>query len=104
MDEQYNLKGLLLLCKRRIMTILLSFTLIIVLTSIMTIYVLEPKYEYSKQVIVGQLAFKNENDSYTLSTANIQLIRSYMDVIISSIVLDAIIQELELNRPYMISS
>ncbi|MGG3925873.1 Wzz/FepE/Etk N-terminal domain-containing protein [Metabacillus fastidiosus] len=99
MEGNMNFKDLLLLFKRRIITILLTFSFIIALASILTFHILEPKYEYSKQTIVGQLTFEKENNNYAQSIANIQLIRSYMDIINSSIILESIIKELGLNQP-----
>lgn len=90
MDEKINLRELIRMIRRRFALIFVTTFIIFFLASITVFFFLGPYYEYSKQILVGQL----EGDN---STTNVQLISSYIDFVKSPTVLESVKKDLRIK-------
>ncbi|WNF22671.1 Wzz/FepE/Etk N-terminal domain-containing protein [Mesobacillus jeotgali] len=97
MEETISLKELLQTLRKR-MNLILTITLLAILVSgIISYFLLTPIYQASTQLLVNQS--KNEQSMYNYNEVqtNLQLINTYNVIIKSPAILDLVINELDLN-------
>jgi capsular polysaccharide biosynthesis protein len=97
MEETISLKELLQTLKKR-MNLILTITLLAVLVSgVISYFLLTPIYQSSTQLLVNQS--KNEQSMYNFNEVqtNLQLINTYNVIIKSPAILDLVIKELDLD-------
>ena len=98
MEETISLKELFLTMKKRIMLIITITIIAMVVTGLVSYFVLTPVYKSSTQILVNQsktddTTFYNTNEVQT----NIQLISTYSVIIKSAAILNNVKNELGLN-------
>lgn len=91
MNEKINLVKLFQMLRRRLLSILLTTLLFFAMTGCAVYYFAGPYYQYTKQILVGNL---NGDDS----SSNLQLISSYVDLVKSPSVLEIVKNDLKLKR------
>ena len=87
-DNTIDLTQLLQLCRRHIWALILwSVGLALVGWGIAN-FVISPKYSSSAQILVNQKSNKNDpNAAYNTQQANMQLVNTYKDIVISHVIL-----------------
>jgi len=93
MEETISLKELFQTIKKRMSLILLITFTAVAVSGILSYFVLTPIYSVSTQLLINKT---NEGAQYNYSEiqTNLQLINTYNDIIKSSLVLDAVVEQL----------
>ncbi|MGP4060965.1 YveK family protein [Halobacillus sp. H74] len=99
MEETISLKEIFEVLKKRIWLILGLAAGAAIISAAITLFVLTPTYEASTQFIVNQSQEQSENSPYDINDikTNVELINTYNVIIQSPRILDAVVEELELN-------
>ena len=95
MYGEINIKKFLQILRKRIVTIIVTVSIVFVLTSIISIYFIKPTYEATENILIGKLV--NENSNYRDSQELNMLLASTIDFITSPIVLNSVQKELNIN-------
>ncbi|MDP7977899.1 Wzz/FepE/Etk N-terminal domain-containing protein [Bacillus sp. WLY-B-L8] len=90
-----ELRGIL---RKRIFTICITSCFIVAFVMGTTTYVLKPVYQYSIQVLIGNLDQFNKENGVNKTQENKQLVTSYVDIIKSPLIIAAVKKELGLKR------
>lgn len=97
MEETISLKELFQTLKKRI-ALIISITLIaMILSAIVSYFVLTPEYKSSTQILVNQAKDDNSTYDYNEVQTNIQLINTYSVIIKSAAILNDVKNDLNLN-------
>ena len=97
MEESIGLKELFLVLRKRLGLILLITISAVLVSGIVSFFVLTPVYEASTQLLVNQEKEKKpEYDSIDIQ-ADLQLINTYNVIIMSPAILEKVIKDLKLN-------
>ncbi|WP_110927024.1 YveK family protein [Bacillus massiliglaciei] len=97
MEETISLKDLFLTLKKRLNLIVVITAIAVMITAIVSFFLLTPIYETSTQLLVNQT--KNEEALYNTNEVqtNLQLINTYNVIIKSPAILDDVRKELDLK-------
>ncbi len=102
-SEEIDLKDLLLIIRKR-MRLIIGITLLSVLISgLISVYVLVPQYETFTTLMLGKPAdFTGENAAYDYQDVllNQRLVKTYGEIAKSKVVLTEVIENLNLNTTY----
>ncbi|OEH92134.1 YveK family protein [Bacillus solimangrovi] len=96
MEETISLKELFDTLKKRIWIILLIAIIPVIISTVLSFYVITPIYKTSTQILVNQ----NNGDQQTTSgdiRTNLELINTYNVIIKSPAILDKVVEELDLT-------
>lgn len=93
MEETISLQNIFQILKKRLWIIIATTTGAILLSAIITFFVITPQYEASTQILVNQS--QNENEELTSSDlqSSRELISTYNVIITSPVILQTVIQE-----------
>ncbi|WP_281974566.1 YveK family protein [Halobacillus litoralis] len=99
MEETISLKEIFEVLKKSIWLILGLAAGAAIISAAITLFVLTPTYEASTQFIVNQSQEQSENSPYDINDirTNVELINTYNVILQSPRILDAVVEELELN-------
>ena len=99
MEETISLKDIFLTIKRRIRLIVLIPVIAILVSALVSYFLLTPIYQSSTQILVNQT---QENQAFTQNDirTNIELINTYNVIIKSPIILEKVIEEANLTETY----
>ncbi len=86
------------LLKRRIVTIILTMCCLTVSLILISMYVLKPSYQYSTQILVGNLDEFNKENSANKTQENKQLVTSYVDILKSPLIISTVKKTLKLEQ------
>lgn len=86
------------LLKRRIVTIILTMCCLTVSLILISMYVLKPSYQYSTQILVGNLDEFNKENSTNKTQENKQLVTSYVDILKSPLIISTVKKTLKLEQ------
>ncbi|MFC3420009.1 YveK family protein [Salinicoccus hispanicus] len=97
MEDSVNVEKALDIIKRNILSIISSMLLVGVLATLITYFIMTPKYEAETQMLVS-----SPSDSVIVNFENIetnlQLIHTYRDIILSKTILEDVITNLGLSQ------
>ncbi|WP_413378001.1 YveK family protein [Alkalihalobacillus sp. 1P02AB] len=96
MEETISLQDIFSTLKRRIKLLLILPIIALVISGVVSYFVLTPIYSTSTEILVNQTS----NEAYTHNDirTNLELINTYSDIIKSPVILDDVIAELGLNQ------
>lgn len=97
MEDTISLKELMQVLRKRLSMIALITLGAMILTAIVTYFVVTPVYESSTQILVNKAS--DDQSMYTTNAVqtNVQLVNTYNVIIKSPSILDKVIDELKLN-------
>lgn len=97
MEETISLKELMQVLRKRLSMIALITLGAMIVTAIVTYFVMTPVYESSTQILVNKAS--DDQTMYTTNAVqtNVQLVNTYNVIIKSPSILDKVIDELKLN-------
>jgi capsular polysaccharide biosynthesis protein len=98
MNEKVKIKDFLQILKKRMSIIIITPICIIGVIIISSMYLMEPTYQYSTQVLAGSLGPENPEGSINRVQENRQLVLSYMDIIDSPYIMIGVKEELNLKH------
>ncbi|MGG3449611.1 YveK family protein [Domibacillus aminovorans] len=98
MQSEMTIKDFFHLIKKRIIVISVIAAMVMVITAFVTIFLFRPVYEASEHILIGNLQITNAENSYEETQKIPQTLASSVDFIKSSIVLNAVKQELGLQE------
>jgi len=98
MGDSFNLEAVLKILRKNTFMIVTLTLLTGFLTAVVTIFLLTPKYEAETQILVSQPEITGTMNNQDIETS-LQLIMTYRDIILSPIILEEVINNLELNIP-----
>lgn len=96
MEETISLKELFLILKKRIVLIISIVLAAVMISGVVSYFILTPIYQSSTQILVNQ-AKEDQQYSTTEVQTNLQLINTYNVIIKSPAILDIVKQELNLS-------
>ncbi|WP_225743736.1 YveK family protein [Marinilactibacillus sp. Marseille-P9653] len=96
MEEEINLVEVVKILKKRMGIIINMVLLGVVFSSIYTFFILTPSYSANTQLLVNRTQDTEMIQRADIDT-NVQLINTYSDIIRNPVILDAVIEELNLN-------
>lgn len=96
MQDRINLVEIFRLLKRNLISIIVSAVLGATVSYAFMNYFVEPTYQSQSQLIVNQQSNQEQAIQYNEVQTNIQLINTYRDIILSDIVLEGAVEELNL--------
>ncbi len=97
MEETISLKELFLTLKKRIVLIIAIAIAAVMISGVVSYFILTPIYQSSTQILVNQ-AKEDQQYSTTEVQTNLQLINTYNVIIKSPAILDIVKQELDLSE------
>lgn len=97
MEETISLKELMQTLRKRLSLIVIITMIAVVISGIVSYFVLTPIYQTSTQLLVNQSKDENTLYNYNEVQTNLQLINTYNDIIKSPVILDKVISELHLK-------
>ncbi|TVT28935.1 capsule biosynthesis protein [Salinicoccus cyprini] len=97
MEESVNVEKVLDIMKRNVLSIISSMLLVGVLATLITYFVMTPKYEAETQMLVSSPGDSVIVDFENIET-NLQLIHTYRDIMLSKTILEDVITNLELSQ------
>jgi len=97
MNGKMNIRNFIKILKKRMIIIILTMIFINGLIIISSIYLMNPVYQYSTQVLAGSLGSEKTENSINTVQENRQLALSYMDIIKSPHVTIGVKEELNLK-------
>lgn len=97
MEETISLKELFLTIRKRAFLIISVVLVALIISSIVSYFVITPKYKSSTQILVNQAKDEQTLYNYNEVQTNIQLINTYSVIIKSAAVLNTVKNELELE-------
>jgi capsular polysaccharide biosynthesis protein len=99
MEETISLKDIFLTLKRRMKLIIIIPVIAILVSALVSYFLLTPIYQSSTQILVNQT---QENQAYTQNDirTNIELINTYNVIIKSPIILEKVIEEANLTETF----
>lgn len=95
MNEKMDLKKLLYILRRRTMTILTTFLVLLGISAAATLFFMEQVYEANEFILIGSL--KNDEVNFDTQKVN-RMMASSMDLVGSSVVLDKVQKELGISK------
>lgn len=97
MEETISLKEIFSVLKKRLMLIVLLVVGAILVSAIVSYFIITPTYQASTQFIVNQDT--NENNAVDINQirSNVEIINTYNDIISSKRILDQVVEELDLT-------
>ncbi|KMK78297.1 YveK family protein [Alkalihalobacillus pseudalcaliphilus] len=95
MEETISLQDIFTTLKRRLKLLLIIPLIALVLSGLLSYFVLTPIYQSTTQILVTQT--NNENLTQTDIRTNVEIINTYREIIKSPAILDLVIQELNLD-------
>src|SRR5690625_2664170 len=98
MGDSFNLEAVLKILRKNTFMIVTLTLLTGFLTAVVTIFLLTPKYEAETQILVSQPENTGTMNNPDIETS-LQLIMTYRDIILSPIILEEVINNLDLNMP-----
>jgi len=98
MIEKVSIKEVIEILRRRLLIIVFATTCMTGLIIFSSMYLMNPVYTHSTQVLAGSLGAWNEETTANNIQENRQLVLSYMDVIKSPSIMRAVKEELSLSR------
>lgn len=98
MKQEISMKDFQQLLKRRIVTIILTMCCLTVSLILISMYVLKPSYQYSTQILVGNLDEFNKENSTNKTQENKQLVTSYVDILKSPLIISTVKKTLKLEQ------
>src|SRR5699024_6135545 len=96
MGDSFNLEAVLKILRKNTFMIVTLTLLTGFLTAVVTIFLLTPKYEAETQILVSQPENTGTMNNQDIETS-LQLIMTYRDIILSPIILEEVINNLDLN-------
>ncbi|MBP3041343.1 capsular biosynthesis protein [Bacillaceae bacterium Marseille-Q3522] len=96
MEETISLKELFSTIKKRFALITIVTLVAVMISAIVSYFILTPTYESSSQILVNQTNNNQGNNNYNEIQANIQLINTYNVIIKSRAILNIVKEELDL--------
>ena len=99
MEEKLNLKDIFLMVKKHFAMIGIITTLAIIISGTVSLFVLQPVYQSSTQILVNQSNSENPFDVNQVKS-NLELINTYNVIIKSPIILEYVIEEQGLELSY----
>lgn len=97
MEETISLKELMQTLRKRMSLILVITFIAVIVSAIISYFVLTPVYQTSTQILVNQKSSDQNAYNYNEVQTNLQLINTYNVIIKSPAILDKVIQELNLD-------
>ncbi|MBI5975595.1 Wzz/FepE/Etk N-terminal domain-containing protein [Staphylococcus canis] len=104
MEETIDLSQLLNILRRHLKVLIILPLLCLIISALVTFFVLTPKYEASTQILVNQNETDSEFNSQSIQN-NLQLVNTYAEIVKSPRILDDVSKQLtqryeydELNR------
>ena len=97
MNEKMKIRNFIRILKKRMLIIILTIICINGLIIISSMYLMNPVYQYSTQVLAGSLDLEKTEDSINKVQENRQLALSYVDIIKSPPVIIGVKEELNLK-------
>ncbi|ALQ67315.1 capsule biosynthesis protein CapK [Bacillus cereus] len=98
MKQEISMKDFQQLLKRRIVTIILTMCCLTVSLILISMYVLKPSYQYSTQILVGNLDGFNKENAVNKTQENKQLVTSYVDILKSPLIISTVKKTLKLEQ------
>ncbi|MDU9689546.1 capsular biosynthesis protein [Priestia megaterium] len=97
MEETISLRDLFQVLRKRVWLIILITIISAIISAVISFFVLTPVYQTSTQILVNQA--KSEQQLYNAGAVqtNVQLIRTYNDIIKSPAILDKVVEQLKLD-------
>ncbi|MFC0560834.1 YveK family protein [Halalkalibacter alkalisediminis] len=99
MEETISLKDIFLTLKRRMKLLIMIPVFAVLISALVSYYVLTPIYQSSTQILVNQ-ASNDQAFSQTDIRTNIELINTYNVIIKSPIILEKVIEQANLNETF----
>lgn len=99
MIETISLREIYGILKNRIRLILAITILFMILTALISYYVITPVYQTSTQLLVSQELGEAELSSQSIET-DLQLVGTYSEIILSPVILEQVISQLGMEMPY----
>ncbi len=93
-----SIKDFQQLLKRRFVTIILTMCCLTASLVLISMYVLKPSYQYSTQILVGNLDEFNKENSTNKTQENKQLVTSYVDILKSPLIISTVKKTLKLEQ------
>jgi capsular polysaccharide biosynthesis protein len=97
MEETISLKELLETLRKRLMLIVLITITAVLVSGVLSYFVLTPIYQASTQILVNQKKSDQNQYNYNEVQTNLQLINTYNVIIKSPAILDKVAEELKLG-------
>lgn len=97
MEDSISLLEVIKIIKKRLFLIISIVVIAIAATVALNTYVLSPEYQAQTQILVNQKNSAEEMYSWGQMETDVQLIKTYNDIIRSPFILDKVIEELDLN-------
>ncbi|HDR8432550.1 TPA: capsule biosynthesis protein CapK [Bacillus cereus] len=98
MKQEMSIKDFQQLLKRRFVTIILTMCCLTASLVLISMYVLKPSYQYSTQILVGNLDEFNKENSTNKTQENKQLVTSYVDILKSPLIISTVKKTLKLEQ------
>lgn len=98
MKQEISIKDFQQLLKRRWLTIILTMCCLTTCLVLVSKYVLKPSYQYSTQILVGNLDEFNKENSINKTQENKQLVTSYVDILKSPLIISTVKKNLKLEQ------
>ncbi|ANU22566.1 YveK family protein [Planococcus donghaensis] len=99
MIETISLREIYSILKNKVRLILAITIAIMVITALISYYVLTPIYQTSTQLLISQKQSETTIDSQSIDI-DLQLVGTYSEIIKSPIILDQVVSQLELDMTY----
>lgn len=96
MEETISLQEIFQVIKKRMKLIIAITVAAVLVSALITLFILTPKYEASSQFIVSQSEPAQELNINDIRT-NVEMINTYNVIITSPAIMDQVIEELDLN-------
>lgn len=93
-----SIKDFQQLLKRRFVTIILTICCLTVSLVLISVYVLKPSYQYSTQILVGNLDEFNKENAANKTQENKQLVTSFVDILKSPLIISTVKNTLKLEQ------
>lgn len=98
LKQEISMKDFQQLLKRRFVTIILTMCCLTVSLVIISMYVLKPSYQYSAQILVGNLDEFNKENTANKTQENKQLVTSFVDILKSPLIISTVRNTLKLEQ------
>ncbi len=93
-----SIKDFQQLLKRRFVTIILTMCCLTVSLILLSMYVLKPSYQYSTQILIGNLDEFNKENTANKTQENKQLVTSFVDILKSPLIISTVKNTLKLEQ------
>ena len=98
LKQEISIKDFQQLLKRRFITIILTMCCLTVSLVLISMYVLKPSYQYSTQILVGNLDEFNKENAANKTQENKQLVTSFVDILKSPLIISTVKNTLKLEQ------